>query len=71
MPNFRNLVFVKNATNTHGQFKKGDRAQGRFSKALIESYLKAGILAETDEPVALEAGTKDYTPRPKRKKADA
>lgn len=69
MTNFRNLVFVKNATNKFGQFKKGDRAQARFSQALVDSYLKNGILAVTDTPITLDE-TKDYTPKKTaRKKA--
>lgn len=66
MTSFRNLVFVKNATNKFGQFKKGDRAQGRFPQALVDSYLKHGILAETPEPVVLDEPVKDYTPPRKR-----
>lgn len=69
MTSFRNLVFVKNATNTYGQFKKGDRAQGRFPKALIDSYLAHGILQEVAEPVALDTPVKDYTPKTPRKRA--
>lgn len=69
MNNFRNLVFVKNATNKFGQFKKGDRAQARFSQALIDSYLRHGILAVTDAPISLDEIT-DYAPKkPARKKA--
>lgn len=70
MTSFRNLVFVKNATNKYGSFRKGDRAQGRFPKALIDSYLAHGILAVADEPVALDEPVKDYTPpRARRNKA--
>lgn len=69
MTSFRNLVFVKNATNTFGQFKKGDRAQGRFPDDLIESYLKLGILEDVQEPVALDEPVKDYTPTKARKRA--
>lgn len=43
-PSFRDLVFAKNCTNSHGTFKKGDRSRGAFSPALVDSYLKAGIL---------------------------
>lgn len=66
MTSFRNLVFVKNATNKFGQFKKGDRAQGRFPPDLIDSYLAHGILQEVAEPVALDAPVKDYAPPRKR-----
>lgn len=69
MSSFRNLVFVKNATNTFGQFKKGDRAQGRFPDDLIKSYLKLGILEEAQEPVALDEPVKDYTSTKARKRA--
>lgn len=69
MPNFRNLVFAKNATNKFGQFKKGDRAQGRFPKALVDGYVQHGILVESAEPVALDTPVKDYTPRARRKKS--
>ena len=63
MTNFRNLVFVKNATNTYGQFKKGDRAQARFPQDLVDSYLKNGILAVTDTPISLDEPIKDYAPK--------
>jgi len=53
MTSFRNLVFVKNATNKYGSFRKGDRAQGRFPKDLVESYLAHGILQEVAVPVWL------------------
>lgn len=66
MTGFRNFVFVKNATNTFGQFKKGDRAQGRFPNDLIKSYLKLGVLEEVQEPVALGESVKDYAPPRKR-----
>ena len=70
MTNFRNLQFVKNATNKYGAFRKGDRAQGRFPKALIDSYLKHGILQEVAEPVALDKPIKSYaTPRVPRMRA--
>lgn len=69
MSSFRNFVFVKNATNTFGQFKKGDRAQGRFPEELVESYLKLGILEEVPEPVALDESVKDYTLTKARKRA--
>lgn len=69
MTNFRNLVFVKSATNKFGQFKKGDRAQARFPKSLVDSYLRHGILAVADAPIALGEIT-DYAPKkPARKKA--
>lgn len=68
MSSFRNLVFAKNATNRFGQFKKGDRAQGRFPKDLVESYLAHGILQEVAEPVALDETLKDYTSKPVRKR---
>lgn len=68
MSNFRNLVFVKNATNQFGSFSKGDRAQGRFPQELIDSYLKLGILAESPEPIALDAPIKNYASRSRRKK---
>lgn len=71
MTSFRNLVFKKNATNKYGSFKKGDRAQGRFPQALVDSYLAHGVLAVADEPVALDEPVKDYTPpRARRKKAN-
>lgn len=70
MTNFRNLVFVKNATNTFGQFKKGDRAQARFPKPLVDSYLKNGILAVTDTPITLDE-VKDYTPKKAARKRAA
>ncbi|TGV05509.1 hypothetical protein E4695_16095 [Alcaligenaceae bacterium 429] len=69
MSSFRNLVFVKDATNTFGQFKKGGRAQGRFPEELVESYLKLGILEEVPEPIALDGAVKDYTPPRARKRA--
>lgn len=69
MTNFRNLVFVKNATNKYGSFQKGDRAQARFPKSLVDAYLNHGILAVADAPIVLDEPIKDYSPRPKRKKA--
>ena len=67
MASFRNLVFIKNATNKFGAFRVGDRAQGRFPRALIDGYLKHGILKEVSEPVALDAPIKNYrTARRKR-----
>lgn len=43
-PGFRDLIFTKNCTNAHGSFVKGDHARGAFSRELVDSYLKAGIL---------------------------
>ena len=63
MTNFRNLVFVKNATNKYGAFRKGDRAQARFPQELTDSYLRHGILAVTDAPIPLDESIKDYTPK--------
>lgn len=63
MSNFRNLVFMKNATNKFGQFKKGDRAQARFPQGLVDSYLKNEILAVTDAPIPLDEPIKNYTPK--------
>lgn len=60
MVNFRNLVFLKNATNNFGEFKKGDRAQARFPQDLVESYLRHGILEEVAEPIALGKPIKSY-----------
>lgn len=69
MINFRNLVFVKNTTNSFGSFRKGDRAQARFPQDLTDSYLKHGILQEVAEPVALDAPVKTYASRLRRKNA--
>jgi len=66
--NFRQLVFVKNATNTYGRFVKGDRAQARFPQELIASYLEHGILQRVAEPVALDKTIKNYKP-PRKPKA--
>lgn len=69
MTHFRNLVFAKNATNKYGSFQKGDRAQARFPKSLVDAYLNHGILAVADAPIALDEIT-DYAPKkPARKKA--
>jgi len=67
MTNFRQLVFVKNATNTYGRFVKGDRAQARFPQELIASYLEHGILQQVDEPVTLDATVKRYKTQRKPK----
>jgi len=37
-------VFAKNCTNKYGHFRIGDRSRGAFSRELVDSYLKAGIL---------------------------
>lgn len=62
MTSFRNLMFIKNCTNSFGRFQIGDRAQGRFPQDLVDSYLKHGILKEVDEPIGLNEEVKDYTP---------
>lgn len=69
MSSFRNLVFVKNATNKYGAFRKGDRAQARFSQDLIDSYLKHGILGKTAEPVGLDEPIRNYATKTPRKRA--
>lgn len=48
----RLFVFAKNCTNTHGSFKKGDKARGAFSQELIDAYLQAGILAKMPDTPA-------------------
>jgi len=58
---FTRYKFIKNATNKFGHFKKGDRAQGRFPRELIESYVRHGILVQIDEPAELDKPIKDYT----------
>lgn len=64
MTNFRNLVFAKHCTNTFGRYVPGDRAQARFPRALINTYVKLGILIESSVPVALKA-PKRYAPKKK------
>lgn len=69
MVSVRSLKFVKHCTNTFGRFVPGDRAQGRFPRELIDSYLKHGILVEVENPIELDEQIKSYaTPRAKRKK---
>ena len=48
LPKARQLVFSANCTNDHGTFAKGDPARGAFSPALVESYLKAGVLRHVE-----------------------
>lgn len=57
---FRDFIFAKNATNSFGHFKKGDRAQGGFPKKLIDSYVRHGILVQVEEPAELSEPIKEY-----------
>lgn len=43
-------VFAKNGTNTHGTFKKGDRARGAYSPELMHAYQAARILIYSPLP---------------------
>lgn len=67
---FRKLKFIKNATNNFGRFKVGDRAQARFPKALVDAYLKHGILEEVEEPIALDRPVKKYVGKTDEAKDD-
>jgi len=68
MVDFKRFVFIKNAVNEYGQFFKGDRAQGRFPKALVDSYLAHGILQPVEEPIVLDEKVQNHKP-PRQRKA--
>lgn len=70
MTSFRNLMFIKNCTNSFGRFQIGDRAQGRFPQDLVDSYLKHGILEEVEEPIALDKPVKKYVKKTDEAKDD-